>query len=328
MKIRVAAVLMVTCSLVVTAPAFAQSFTFDLIDAPCSDCPGGIARTTSAQGINPDGVIVGFYIDAAGKQHGFRWSEGRFTTIDVPGSLAGVNGTLPTTARGISPSGDIVGTYTIPASNAPTGSPAYCPATDSPACVKGFLYRNGNFSTVLVDGHPGAIAQRIAPDGTIFGCVHDTDLMGSMIGFVRTRSGDVILLAGGGQLSDPKMEVRPSMNNGGTSEGHTIVGMDMMMGRNRGYVVRDGKFQPYDVPGSTTTAIWDVNPSGAFVGVYRTTRNHGFLQLPDGSAPITIDPPNSVNATALGINFVGAIVGQYTELGGRLRGFLAIPNKK
>jgi probable HAF family extracellular repeat protein len=311
----------------VTAPAFVQSFTFDLIDAPCSDCPGGIARTTSAQGINPDGVIVGFYVDAANKQHGFRWSEGKFTTIDVPGSLAGVSGPLQTTARGISPSGDIVGTYTVPPNNAPAGSPAFCPAADSPACVKGFLYRNGNFSTVLVDGHPGAIAQRISADGTIYGCVHNTDLMASMIGFVRTRSGDVTLLAGGGQLSDPKMEVRPSMNNSGTSNAQTIVGMDMTMGRNRGYIVREGKFQPYDVAGSSSTAIWDVNASGAFVGVYRTNRNHGFLQLPDGSAPITIDPPNSVNATALGINSAGSVVGQYTEAGGRLRGFLARPKQ-
>jgi hypothetical protein len=73
------------------------------------------------------------------------------------------------------------------------------------------------------------------------------------------------------------------------------------------------------------TFIWDINPAGAFVGVYHTSRNHGFLQPLDGSVPITIDPPNSVNATAVGINPGGTIVGQYTDASGHLHGWLAVP---
>jgi hypothetical protein len=82
----------------------AQSFNFYSIDVPCSACRGGIARSTSALGINPGGDIVGFYVDAVGKQHGYLLRRGQFTTIDVPGALAGVTGDLPTVARGISPS--------------------------------------------------------------------------------------------------------------------------------------------------------------------------------------------------------------------------------
>src|SRR5216683_6708382 len=144
------------------APGRAQSFSFTTIDVPCSACPGGIARRTAIGGINPGGDIVGVYTDAVGKSNGFLLSGGQFTTIDVPGSLVGSTGTLPTVARGISPSGEIVGQFTAPVnSSAPMDSPAYCPALGSTACIKGFLYRHGQFSAVLFPGHPGAIPGRI-----------------------------------------------------------------------------------------------------------------------------------------------------------------------
>src|SRR5579859_1537923 len=203
--------------------AAAQSFRFQTIDVPCTACPGGIARSTTAQGINPAGDVVGGYRDAVGAQHGFVLSGGRFMSIDVPGSIAGAAGVLPTTARGISPSGDIVGNYVTPMnSSVPPDSPAYCPATGSVACIKGFHYSGGAFSTVLFPGHPGAIPQRITPDGDIYGCLHDFDLMGSMFGFSRNRLGYISLLANGSELSDSSMSVPASMNNGATPGGGTI----------------------------------------------------------------------------------------------------------
>jgi hypothetical protein len=318
----------VTGLLLLAGSGAAQSFNFYSIDVPCAACPGGIAKSTSAQGINPAGDIAGSYTDAVGMTHGFLLSRGQFTSIDVPGTLAGVAGVLPTSAKGISPSGDIVGDYTAAVSTAPEGSPAYCPAAGSPACIKGFLYSHGAFSTVLFPGHPGAIPQRITPGGDIYGCYHDFDLMGSMFGFARTRSGYVSLAAGGGELFDPSQSVPASMNNGATPDGHTIVGLwiDMVTGHSHGYVVQNGNFQSYDVPGSTFTYIWDINPAGAFVGVYTSGKNHGFLQLPDGSAPITIDfPGNPLATSAVGINPGGAIVGQYTDTSHHVHGFLALP---
>lgn len=318
--------------LLIPARGVAQSFNFSNIDVPCAACPNGIARATSAQGINPGGDIVGSYVDAVGKSHGFLLSGGQFTFIDVPGALVGGVGTLPTVARGINPAGDIVGNFTAPY-NPPAStsvgfdSPAYCPAAGSPACIKGFSYSQGQFSAVLVPGHPGAIPQRITPDGDIYGCLHDFLLMADMVGFARTRFGYISLGANGGELSDSSKSVPDSMNNGATPSGNTIVGgwTDMATGHTHGYVVQNGQFQSYDVSGSISTFNWDINPAGAFVGVYHTSRNHGFLQLPDGSAPITIDPQNSVGATAIGINPGGSIVGQYTDTSGHVHGFLAVP---
>jgi hypothetical protein len=323
--------------LVFTTRSAAQSFNFTTIDVPCSkevptSCPNGIARQTIANGINPAGDIVGVYTDGVGKQHGFLLSGGQFTTIDFPGALAGVVGTLPTSANGINPAGEIVGNYTTPyvptvSDKVPQDSPTYCPSAGVPACIKGFMYRHGNFSTVLFSGHPGAIPQRITPDGDIYGCLHDFDLMNSMFGAAWRRSGDSSLTTNGGELADPSVSIPMSMNNGATPDDHMIVGhwTDMSLHRH-GFVAQDGAFHSYDVSGSTLTAIWDINPAQQFVGTYvdSTGHRHGFLQLPDGSAPIQVDYPGAAATVAFGINPDGVIVGQYSAAG-RTHGFVALP---
>ena len=299
-----------------------QAFSFVSIDVPCTACPGAIARRTAIGGINPAGDIVGVFTDGVGAQHGFLLSRGQFATLDVPGALA-------TIARGISPTGDIVGQYTAPVSLAPLGSPAYCPAAGSTACTKGFLYSKGEFSTVLFPGHPGAIPGRITPDGSVYGCYHDFDVMNSMFSAAWTRFGDTSLAAGGGELSNPTLSFPNSMHGGATPDGSVLVGfyVDMTTNHQHGYVVRNGFLQTYDVPGSTLTTVWDINPEQEMVGTYKDVsgKQHGFLQRPDGSAPITIDYPNAVATVAMGINPEGAIVGQYADTTGHTHGLLAVP---
>lgn len=308
---------LISALLFLVGASVAQSFHFAPIDVPCTACPGGIARQTIAQGINPRGDTVGTYKDAANQQHGFLLSKGQFTTIDFPGAVA-------TIARGIGPSGDIVGSYTAPA-----GSSAECQVITSPACNHGFLYSGGTFSTLQFGNHPGAFAQRITPDGSIYGCLHDMDVMGSMFGAAWTTFGDISLTAGGGELTDANRAIPASMNNGSTPDGHTIVGhfTDMATNLTHGFMVQNGDLQVYDVPGSILTQIWDVNPGRAFVGTYVASngKRHGFLQLPDGSAPINVDYPAATATIAFGMNPGGTIVGQYIDTSGRIHGFLAVP---
>jgi hypothetical protein len=312
----------------VSAGRTSQSFDYYTIDVPCSACPGGIARRTALGGINPAGDIVGTYTDAVGGQHGFLLSRGQFTTIDVPGELAGVAGSLPTIARGIGPSGEIVGQYTAPVSSAPFGSPAYCPKAGSAACTKGFLYSRGEFFTVLFPGHPGTVPGRIRPDGSMYGCFHDFDVMASMFSASWTRSGTTSIAAGGGELTDPTLSFPNSMHGGVTPDGRTVVGFytDMMTGRQHGYVLQNGVLEPYDVPLSSRTVIWDINPAGEMVGTYDDAngRRHGFFQARDGSATIAIDYPGAVATVAMGMNAAGVIVGQYTDTSGRTHGLVVI----
>jgi hypothetical protein len=321
------------------ARSAAQSFNITTIDVPCAACPGGIARRTALGGINPAGDIVGTYTDAVGKQHGFLLSRGQFTAIDVPGELVGSTGTLPTVARGIGPSGDIVGQFVAPF-NPPVStsvgfdSPAYCPAAGSTACIKGFLFSRGKFSVVLFPGHPGAIPGRILPDGSIYGCLHDFDTMGSMFSAAWTRFGDTSIAAGGGALSDPTLSFPNSMHGGATPDGSIVTGfyVDMTTNHQHGYILQNGVLHTYDVPNSTFTVVWDINPGLETVGTYidQSGRQHGFIQLPDGSGPITLDVPSTapfdaVLTIAMGINPGGVIVGQYRDTSGHTHGFLAVP---
>ena len=297
------------------------------------DVPGAIA--TLATGINALGAIVGIYYDTAGNEHGFLLKDHSFHTLDVPGTLVGVSGTLQTEANGINAAGDIVGDYFAPP-GAP-GAPA-C-AADSPAfspqCRRGFLYRKGQFSDVLVPGKKGSVPNAISPDGTIYGCDHDDDYLTSMVGFGRARFDTYITLdAGGGELTNPTESVLASMNNGATPDGSIIVGLYVdppdVNGQSHGYIVHDGTFQPYDVPGSTLTQIWGINPAADFVGLYDDSNGneHGFLQRWGAATPITIDVPSGppFNATltdAFAINPAGAIVGLYIDAAGTFHGYIA-----
>jgi uncharacterized membrane protein len=285
--------------------AQAQSFNYASVDFPN-------AIRTRAWGINPSGVIVGDYRDRSNVPHGFLLSRGRYITVDVPGTLIGVPGALPTNLRGINPAGDIVGIYV-----APPGSSEGCTIAGAPPCVKGFLLHQGTFSTVLYPGHEGSIPARITPNGNIYACYHDADLMGSMFGFARIGSGFT------------SINVPASMHTGATPDGNTIVGLytDMTMTPSvtHGYVLQNGSFEPFDVPSSTFTQAWDINPDGNIVGDFQDSAGvfHGFLRTSGGYT--SIDFPAATASHAQGINPGGAIVGIYTDTNKVTHGFLAVP---
>ena len=253
------------------------------------DFPGAVL--TQPQGINPGGEIVGLYKDTAGKQHGFLLSSGQFTSIDYPGAIS-------TDARGIGPGGEIVGAFT----NMPGGPPN----------IHGYLLSQGKFSEVQYPGHLGTIAQRIGPNGDIYGCNHDTDLMATMHGFRRTADGYT------------QLDVPASMSNGATPDGSLVAGLytDMMTGLTHGYLVKNGNFEPFDVPGSNLTQAWDINPAGDVVGNYRDTigKSHSFL-LRAGQFT-SLDFPSAINTQARGINPGGEVVGWYIDSTGHTHGFL------
>ena len=167
--------------------------------------------------------------------------------------------------NGINAAGDIVGTYTVSFDDtASFDSPVYCPTAHPAACVKGFIYRHGQCDRLVFPGHPGAVPQRITPNGNIYGCLHDLDTGMSMHGAIWYRDGSVAsLTTAGGELSDLTVDVSMSMNNGATPGGHVIVGLFNDV-RRHGVVVQDGVFSVYDMPSATIklTAIRDINTPG------------------------------------------------------------------
>jgi len=260
------------------------------------DVPG--STFTTAQGINPRGDVVGWYVDATDKRpHAYVLEDGVFTRFDYPGAIY-------TDARGINARGDIVGAYRL------LGEPA--------VNFHGYLRsKDGAFEPVDFPGWKNTIPQRITPDGWIFGCRHQDDLGNSMHGItMNRRSPD----------TGVDIEVPMSMNNGALPGGDVIVGLytEMETNRGRGYVLNNGDFIPFDAPGSVFTAAWDISPSGVVVGVYRDTAQkfHGFRW--DGDGFSAIDYPTAVATRAFGVDARGDIVGAYLDSANRTHGFVAI----
>jgi len=255
------------------------AFTFTTIDVPG-------ALLTVAYGINARGDVVGTYVDATNHQHGFVRRDDDVTTIDYPNAAG-------TEARGISPNGEIVGDYWL------LGEPA--------VNVHGYrLTKHGEFVPVNYPGHTNTIAQRILPDGTILGCRHDENMSSTMRGVVITRSDSV------------EISAFASMNNGATPDHRRIVGLytntTAIPARQEGFLIDDGAFTPLVVPGSLSTAAWDMNPSGDIVGVYRNAAGvHGFALESGGY--VSVDVPGATATRAFGINARGNVVGSYVSNG-------------
>jgi uncharacterized membrane protein len=269
-------------------------YTFDTV-------PG--ATATTAWGINSRGDIVGSYTKD-GVTHGFLLSDGVLTTIDYEGAAS-------TEARGINARGDIVGLYRI------AGEPS--------RNAHGFLRdEHGQMAPVNVPDHTSTLPQRITNSGVIVGCRHDTDQMATMRGVII----DAHDLREDGDVDEyGEIDAYASMNNGASPDGQLNVGffMDMMMGNlTRGYLLYGDTFIPFDVPGSTSTAAWDVNARGEVVGVYRDTTGltqHGFLW--SDLRFRTIDVPGATSTRAFGINSHGIVVGSYTDATNKVHGFVA-----
>jgi probable HAF family extracellular repeat protein len=92
---------------------------------------------TQAFGINNRGQVVGEYLDADGRFHGYLWEKEQLTTIDGPDGTGA-------SATDINDRGQIVGVYRNPT----------IPPTD-PESRDGFLLSKGDYTTFDTPG-PGA----------------------------------------------------------------------------------------------------------------------------------------------------------------------------
>ena len=84
----------------------------------------------------------------------------------------------------------------------------------------------------------------------------------------------------------------------------------------RGFVLVNGRYTKFDVPGATTkTVVGGSNDRGQLVGGYTDARGeHGFLRDPRGRIT-RIDVPGARSTSAAKINDRGQLVGFYTQTG-------------
>lgn len=260
-----------------------------------------------------------------------------FTTLNDP------NATNGTFASGINDADLVVGHYVVGFAN------------------QGFLYQNGQFTTVQVNGGPATltsinnadtVAGFYADSAGIHGftltsgavlttiddpnAVHGTEVTGvnnkgDAVGFYF----DAAFTAHGFSLINGTFSTLDYAGAGtGPNAGTFAQGIndsDRIVGGvaggtagNVGFTYNGTSFTKLTVPGSTTTFGAGINDSGTLVGYFRDSAGqHGFVDM--GGQFTTLDAPGAGFGTrAAGINGSGTVVGFFDDSNAIAHGFVAV----
>lgn len=222
--------------------------------------------------------------------------------------------------------------------------------------VRGFIYRNGTYTTVDYPGAALTQLQGIGPGGEIVGVYRkpeepkvayhgfrltmpdsfvevnhpdhkysfaqrilaDGTILGCYHGDDFTGTMRAVTFANG---KVNILDVPATMHNGATPDGRRLVGLRMDTGQ--GYIFEDGKVTYLVAPASTSTEAWDINASGVIVGTMTDSASveHGFVF--ENGAFTPLDAPDSKSTIAFGINAKGDIVGGFDNSEGKRRAFIA-----
>jgi len=275
---------LVLLSIGISLPAAAH--TYLVLDAPFPNTQGTVAR-----GINNEKTVVGTYVEFNGKQHGFRYKKGHFTSIDVPYSTH-------TQALGINDAGVIVGFY------------------DDDRGTHGFRY-DGLFATIDVPGGTATFATGINKRGHIIGYYRD----GSRVKGFLYEKGRFTTIDVPNSLDTTLFGI----NNKGAIVGTFDDGVS------HSFVFDDGVFTPFDVPFANVFdhGALGINNRGDIVGYYQTgtpqtiSGLHGFVFA--AGVYYSVDPPGGINPMVWDINNRGDFVGDFvTGNGTRFSGFIGL----
>jgi len=321
------------CMLGVGVSAGAQKATIVTFDAPGAGTDPG--QGTTPNGIDAQGAVVGWYVDAGNVNHGFlRTPDGRFTTIDVPG--AGTGAGQGTVAFAINQAGAITGTY-FDASclyhgflRAPDGT---ITTVDAPgAGTVGGYCSTGLFWTLM----KGTAAQNINAAGTITGIYTDPSGVGHV--FLRAPHGTFTTFdapgAGTGDVQGTWTTTFYGLNPEGAISGWYVDASGAFHGYLR---APKGTVTTFNARGAGRgnfqgTVAMALNPERAVTGFYLDGSNvfHGFLRAPDGKLT-TFDVSGGGTGYFQGTypasnNPAGEITGNYTDTNDVNHGFLRAPD--
>lgn len=257
------------------------------------------ATSTAASDINAAGHVVGWY-KKDDRTYGFVYKDGTFSTVQYPGASL-------TQVYGIDANGGLSGGYRMPDEKNPLAYHAF------------LMGASGAFRHVKHPDYEYGMAMRVLADGSVIGCFHGTTDMSTMRGV--TIPADAMTPSGVKAASVTFLDKAGSMHNGASPDGTRIVGM--IEPTREAYLIERGELSTFAVPDAKRTEAWDVNESGAIVGVYEDSASvpHGFVR--ENGRYTTIRFPNSKNTVAFGINARGDIVGAYETQSGERRGYLA-----
>ena len=288
----------------------AATYTYVSLDNPKAST--GLGGGTYANGINSNGQVAGYFIDAAGSTHGFVYTGGTWTTLDDPNAsdclTSGASGvstaTTTTVATGINDSGQVVGNY----SDCATGA-------------HGFVYDGGTWSTLdNPNGVGSTFATGINNTGQVAGYYYDA---AGMHGFVYSGGNYTTLDEPNTPLSSFGGTAATGINGSGQVAGY-FGSADTATWH--GFIYHNGSYTQLDDPNAAqATNAYGINNSGQVVGTFPdvTALNHGFVY--SGGIYASLDYPNAAYGTnAYGINNSGQVTGYFTDDSGT-HGFVATP---
>jgi hypothetical protein len=298
------------------------------IDATGAGTASG--QGTQANAVDPEGRVIGWYLDANSTFHGFlRTPNGKFITFEAPG--AGSEYYQGTAGWGISQAGVIVGDW-----------------VDANCVDHGYLLEpDGKFITFEVPGAgstptpppcpyigiQGTTPGNINAAGEIAGIIMDSNNVWH--GFVLTPHGRFETFDPPGAGTGPFQGTWVGFAEGLNGEGMTSGWYIDENNTTHGYVrTAGGTISTFDGPGEGVqyTAGYSTNWWGATVGVYLDAANlwHGFLRSPQGNFT-TIDIPGAGTGAYEGtqpevMNDEGSIAGNYIDANGANHGFVLTPD--
>ncbi len=251
------------------------------------DVPG--ASSTYPFGLNNRGDIVGSFNDATGS-HAFFETGGKFTTINPPGS-----GTSAVNAYGVNDSGQIVLSVAVRPSLFGSHS---------------FLYDHGIFSPIDAPGPTlGTQVTGINNSGQIIGYFADS----ARVEHAYVETGGTFTLI---EPPGTNNTIRPS---GISNDGRIVGSFD---DNNHGFLYDAGIFTTLDVPGTRDGFPQGINTAG---GILVDADLHSFVYSGGNLTPINVPGALGGEASSMGINDIGQVVGYYTDTAGHQHGFLATP---
>ncbi len=320
-------------------PALAANYSYTQLDVPG-------ASYTIAQAVSASGQVAGVY-GAGGRNHGFVWSAGTFTELNIDfkshkaaqtRAIVGINDSGILTGYGtVSPniSNPIAFTYKVAtgatklinisgslysqpfglnSKNALVGT-VVMQDGDTP---EGFLIKGRTTTLLTIDGARSTNAVAINDSGVIAG---NYNLVGDSAALNFTfHNGNYTTWQPPGASSS----LVTGIDSAGDVSGN-ILASDS--GISRGFVKIKKKFTILRYPGAKVTEAVAPVPGGQVIGNYGTEPNKLFTNAFNyvGGVFYNILPPGAGHALAQGSNGSGTIVGQFDNgIGGSSEhGFIA-----
>lgn len=242
------------------------------------DFPG--AAATVAQGVDSAGDVVGFFVDDNSEVHGFIFSGGAYTQLDVPGTLQG------TDAYGINDLGQVVGS-----TDSTLGLFVYDTSTQT---YTTYQFGNGDYTDVT--------ASSINDADFIVGWAQDA-ISGEFIGLELKDSTFKQVKIPGAHSTQ-----LTSVNDSGA----IIAVATSKLGGHLSYLAQgNGGFEQISVPDYPSAVAWGINNSGVLTGDYLAPGHYSAFEWHRGGSFEPINEPQQKCTYARAVNSSGQVAGYY-----------------